>query len=133
VSTDTFKASVQYNDLAGSSAADRADMSDASKWLHDKGLIQDDELLVGYEIYVGQLSTGPSDDPAIHTTFLLAKTSGMDPFSKIVKGGGNIDLRKVTEELSPKEFFSLFKRFSVTLSSGGLLEGREYNYTESDA
>ncbi|RRN55986.1 hypothetical protein EIM48_10030 [Pseudoxanthomonas sp. SGNA-20] len=133
MSTDTFKASVQYNDLTGSAAADRADMSDASVWLKKHGLINDNELLVGYEIYVGQLSTGPTDKVSISTTFLLAQTSAMDSFSSSVKGGGSINLRKVTQDLSPEELFSLFKRFNVTLSSGGLLEGREYKYTERDA
>jgi hypothetical protein len=41
MSTDTFKASVQYNDLTGSAAADRADMSDASVWLKKHGLINE--------------------------------------------------------------------------------------------
>ena len=32
---EVFKASVQYNDLKGSAAADLADMTDAAKWLKD--------------------------------------------------------------------------------------------------
>ena len=30
---DTFKASVQYNDMKGSAAADGADKENAAKWL----------------------------------------------------------------------------------------------------
>ena len=130
MSTDTFKASVQYNDLKGSSAADRADISDASDWLNAKGLIEDNEILVGYEIYVSSLSSGPTSDVTISTTFLLANTEGMDSFAEHVRSGSAIKLRKVNQDLSPTDFFSLFKRFSVTLSSNGLLEDRDYSYSE---
>ena len=128
--TDTFKASVQYNDLTGSSAADRADISDASTWLKAKGLINSNELLVGYEIYVSPLPSGTPGNVTISTTFLLAATGGVDSFAENVRGGGTIKLRKVAQVLSPGEFFSLFKRFNLTLSSGGLLEEREYIYSE---
>jgi len=37
-----FKASVQYNDLKGSVAADRSDVGGASKWLAHNGHINDD-------------------------------------------------------------------------------------------
>jgi hypothetical protein len=130
MSTDTFQASVQYNDLTGSSAADHADISNASTWLKFKGLINSNELLVGYEIYVSPLQSQTSGNVIISTTFLLAATGGIDSFSENVRGGGVIKLRKVTQDLSPEEFFSLFKRFSLTLSSGGILEGHEYIYTE---
>ena len=129
MSTDTFKASVQYNDLTGSSAADRADMSDASTWLKAKRLINSNEILVGYEIYVSPLLSGASGSVTISTTFLLATSGGVDSFADNVRGG-SINLRKGAQDLSPEEFFSLFKRFSLTLSSGGILEGHEYSYTE---
>lgn len=129
MSTDTFKASVQYSDLTGSSAADRADMSDASTWLNAKGLINSNEILVGYDIYVSPLLWGASGSVTISTTFLLATSGGIDSFADNVRRG-SINLRKVAQDLSPEEFFSLFKRFSLTLSSGGILEGHEYSYTE---
>jgi len=133
MATDTFKASVQYNDLTGSAAADRADTLDASAWLKERGLINDDELLVGCEIYVGQLSTGTTGGASISTTFLLAQASNMDSFSSTIDREESVSLRKVDRDFSPDEFFRLFKRFNVTLSSGGLLEDREYSYTENDA
>jgi len=133
MATDTFKASVQYNDLMGSAAADDAHKLDASALLKERGLINDDELLVGCEIYVGQLSPGTNGGAFISTTFLLAKTSSMDSFSNAIAREASLSLSKVSQDFSPDEFFRLFKRFNVTLSSGGLLEGREYSYTESDA
>ena len=128
--TDTFKASVHYNDLAGSSAADRADMSDASDWLKKKGLINNNEILVGYEIYVSPVLSGTSGKVIISTTFLLANSGDVDSFAESVGGGSSINLRKVAQDLSPEEFFLFFKRFSLTLSSKGILEGHEYNYPE---
>ncbi|MCD7098993.1 hypothetical protein [Stenotrophomonas sp. MMGLT7] len=128
MSTDTFKASVQYNDLTGSSAADGADISDASTWLKAKGLINSNEILVGYEIYVSPLLSGASGSVTISTTFLLAASGGIGSFAENVRGGGAINLRKVAQDLSPEEFFSLFKRFNVTLSTKGILEGRDYSF-----
>ena len=43
---EVFEASVQYNDLKGSSAADNADMTGAAKWLKQNGHIND-EYVVG--------------------------------------------------------------------------------------
>lgn len=130
MSTEIFKASVQYNDLTGSSAADRADMSDASIWLQAKGLINSDELLVGYEIYVSPLISEAAGNVTITTAFLLAASGGVGSFTESMRGGNSISLRKVTQELSPEEFFSFFKRFTLTLSSGGVLEGHEYTASE---
>ena len=59
----------------------------------------------------------------------IPTSGGVDSFADNVRGG-SINLRKVAQDLSPEEFFSLFKRFSLTLSSGGILEGHEYSYTE---
>lgn len=127
--TEEFKASVQYNDLTGTSAADRADASDASDWLKKKGLANENELLVGYEIHVSPVLSAVTGNITISTTFLLAETSGVESFAEIVRKGGIAKLRKVTQDISPEEFFTFFKRFSLTLSSGGLLEGNEYSYS----
>ncbi|WP_329839693.1 hypothetical protein [Stenotrophomonas geniculata] len=128
MSKDNFSASAQYNDFVGSAAADRADLSAADNWLKKTGLINHGELLVGYEMYVSPGLSGASGTITISTSFLLATTDEFDSFADRVKSGGNISLRKVTRDLSPVEFFSLFKRFSVTLSSNGILEGRDYSH-----
>lgn len=128
--TDTFKASLQYNDLTGSSAADRADMSDATDWLKSKGLINSNEMLVGYDIYVSTMLSEASGKVVISTSFLIAASGNFDSFANSVHAGNVINLKKVRQNLSPEEFFSLFKRFSLTLSSEGLLEEREYHYLE---
>lgn len=128
--TDTFKASVQYNDFTGSSAADHADRSNATDWLKAKGWINSNEILVGCEIYVQPAPSGTFDKVTISTTFLLATSGEMDSFAKSVRGGSPITLRKVAKELSGEEFFSFFKRFSLTLSFKGILEGQEYNYPD---
>ncbi|WP_313140347.1 hypothetical protein [Stenotrophomonas sp.] len=128
MSTDTFRAAVQYDDLTGSSAADRADKSDATDWLKARGLMGEDEFLVGYDVHVSPVLFGAGNNVAISTTFLLAKAQGLDNFAEVVKASGPIPLRRVQQDLTPNEFFSLFKRFNITLSSGGVLEGREYTY-----
>lgn len=127
MSTDKFSASAQYNDFTGTAAADQADLSAASDWLKKTGVISRDELLVGYEMYVSPVLSGTSGTITISTTFLLARTDTLDTFAERVKAG-DVAVRKITRDLSPVEFFSLFKRFSVTLSSNGILEGQDYSY-----
>jgi len=88
----------------------------------------EDEFLVGYDVHVSPVLFGAGNNVAISTTFLLAKAQGLDNFAEVVKASGPIPLRRVQQDLTPNEFFSLFKRFNITLSSGGVLEGREYTY-----
>ncbi len=128
MSKDNFSASAQYNDFKGSAAADHADLSAAGDWLKKAGVINHGELLVGYEMYVSPGLSVASGTITISTSFLLATTDGLDAFAERVKSGEDISLRKVSRDLSPVEFFSLFKRFNVTLSSNGILESRDYNY-----
>ena len=123
--TEIFKASTKYNDLAGSSAADRADMNDASNWLKDQNLIKSSEILVGYNIYVSPALSAGTEGILISVTFILFGDSNYDSFSETIATDGFIKVRKIAHDFTPHEFFSLFKRFNVTLSSGGLLEGRE--------
>ena len=64
-----FMASVQYNDLKGSAAADRSDVGGASKWLKDNGHIKDGEYVIGFSIFAGE-SHGVHRDP-ISVEFLV--------------------------------------------------------------
>lgn len=120
-----FKASVQYDDWKGTSAADSADKGDARDWLKSHGLIKDGEFLLGIALYAGE-NHGTHTDP-VYVEFMLATPGDHDNVQeKIDSANGPIDVRCVKVQMGLLEFFGLFKRFSVYLSAHGMLEGHEY-------
>lgn len=125
MTTEKFKASVQYNDLQGSAAADNADFGDASKWLRENALINEDEHLVGIKVYIGE-NHGEHNDP-VFVEFLIDSTiSNLNDISGTE--GSPIELRRVRKDMSISEFFAFFKRFEITLSSISELENKHYSY-----
>lgn len=124
---ENFKASVQYNDLKGSAAADRADFDDAEKWLSEKARIQDGEHLVGIKVFIGD-SHGDCNE-TIFVEFLI----DLD-LRDIQRLPGTedspVELKRVRADMSINEFFSLFKRFEITLSPDGDLENKYYRYAD---
>jgi hypothetical protein len=124
-----FRASVQYDDFKGTAAADRADRGDASDWLEEKGLKQKGEFLLGLTFYAGE-NHGKHEDP-IYAEFLLALPGDHDTVKSMIEtSAGPLPVRKVTTQMTLVEFFGLFKRFSVHLSAGEMLNGQEYTYGE---
>jgi len=121
---ETFKASVQYNDLKGSAAADRADMADAAKWLKNNGYIND-EFVVGISMWVGE-NHGSHRDP-VSVKFLVTELVGADDIPEMLQASGEpIQVKEIRVDMDVADFFALFKRFEVTLSNGGLIEGKTF-------
>lgn len=121
---ETFKASVQYNDLKGSAAADRADMTDATKWLKDNGHIND-EFVVGISMWAGE-NHGTHEDP-VSVKFLVTELVGYDNIPEMLQASGEpIQVKEIRVDMNIADFFALFKRFEVTLSNCGLIEGKTY-------
>lgn len=121
---ETFKASVQYNDLKGSAAADNADMTDAAMWLKGKGYIND-EFVVGISMCAGE-NHGTHEDP-VSVKFLVVELVGYDNIPEMLNASGEpIPLKEIRVDMNVADFFALFKRFEVTLSNGGLIEGKTY-------
>jgi|TARA_R110002167_G_C12682336_1_gene651579 hypothetical protein len=121
---ETFKASVQYNDLKGSAAADNADMTDAAKWLKDKGYIND-EFVVGVSMWAGE-NHGAHEDP-VSVNFLVVELVGYDNIQEMLNASGEpIQVKEIQVDMNVTDFFALFKRFEVTLSNDGLIEGKTY-------
>jgi len=129
MTVETFKASVQYGDLKGTSAADRADQRGADEWLEKKGLKQPGEFLLGIELVVGE-NHGAHKDP-VHVHFLLVTSDGHDNVKSMLEvTQGPVDIRRVSEDMPISEFLGLFKRFSVCLSPYSLLDGRQFRYSD---
>jgi hypothetical protein len=121
---ETFKASVQYNDLKGSAAADSADMTDAAKWLKDNGHITD-EFVVGISMWAGE-NHGTHKDP-VSVKFLVSGLNGYQNIPEMLQASGEpIQVKEISVDMNITDFFALFKRLEITLSNGGLIEGKTY-------
>ena len=120
-----FIASVQYDDLKGSSAADRADAGGARKWLIDREHITEEEYVIGISMYAGE-NHGTHRDP-ITVEFLISGLKGYENLPEMIQAVEKpIQVRKIEVEMNLIDFFALFKRLNITLSISGLLDGIEY-------
>jgi len=122
---EIFKASVQYNDLTGSAAADRADATDAYKWLANNKLINGDEYVIGISMWVGE-NHGSHKDP-VSVKFLVSSLNGYTNIPEMLKSSGEpIQVREIRVDMNIADFLALFKRLEITLSNSGLIEGKSY-------
>jgi hypothetical protein len=120
-----FKASVQYNDLLGSVAADRADKNDASKWLQDNGKIKKGEHVIGISMFAGE-NHGVHQDP-VSVTFLVSDLKGYENIPEMLESTKEpIPIKQIEEDMNITDFLALFKRFEVTLSIKGIIEGKTF-------
>jgi hypothetical protein len=118
-----FRASVQYNDLKGSVAADNADQKDAHKWLVENGYIHDGEYVLGIRMWAGE-NHGTHRDP-VSVTFLISELRGHRNIPEMIQASGEpLQVKEIRIDMNIADFFALFKRFEVTLSNGGLIEGK---------
>lgn len=121
---EIFKASVQYNDLKGSAAADNADMADAAKWLKSNGHIND-EYVVGISMWAGE-NHGKHKDP-VSVKFLVSSLNGHDNIPEMLQTSNEpIQVKEIRIDMDIADFLALFKRLEITLSNGGLIEGKTY-------
>ncbi len=111
-----FEAGSQYNDYKGTAAAD----GHQSPELHDVGKIglqiKDGEYVKGIRIGFGEIS--PHVAVTLYAFFLIATVEQYKETPPVfreecIKFEGNLE-----------DFFRLFKRFDVTLSIKGALEGK---------
>ncbi|EKN4117794.1 hypothetical protein [Yersinia enterocolitica] len=130
MSTEKFIASAQYDDWTGTAAADNSDVNDFKKYLVQKKLINSDEFLAGIEFY-SSAPQGAQGGLQFSIQALLIKAKGGDEYTELVKKAKSIPCRKVDIEMDVKEFLTLFKRFSITISQNGLLEGREIQLNDA--
>jgi hypothetical protein len=122
-----FIASAQYDNLKGGAAADRADKNSSEEWLQANGHKKENEFLLGITLHAGE-NHGVHKDP-VYVDFLLATPGDHDSVKAMIDSAhGPVEVRKVSVSMNLVDFFGLFKRFSVTLSTHGMLGEREYTY-----
>lgn len=129
MATETFSASVKYNDFKGTSAADEADVANARKWLEDRGLMKEGDFLLGIEMSVGE-NHNKHTDP-VYVAFNLVQIAEYENVGAMLNStNGPVPVRRITQQMTVAEFLGMFKRFNVTLSPDRLLEGREISFKE---
>lgn len=126
---ETFRASVQYGDFKVTTQADDHGRRDFAKHLTSLGLVNEGGFLVGIEVWSGEVR-GQSCDLSLPITGLLGKPGNPVSIKAAIDTGKPMPVRRVKLELQPDVFFGLFKRFSIALSSHGLIDGKEITYEE---
>ena len=120
-----FKASAQYDHFKGSVAADKADVVRTSKLLTEKGLINDGEHVIGISMHSGAVN-GAHKGP-VSVTFLVSGLKGCNDIPEMMAStDGPMQVRAVRMDMDIADFLSLFKRFAVTMSMDGMIEGKMY-------
>ncbi|QGM48265.1 hypothetical protein [Methylocystis heyeri] len=100
-----YHASVHYNDWKGSAAADNADLRGLHALLSERRLISRNEVVVRFKANVW-----------IHHTQALYFSVSADVSEQSAVENAALKVRKVDiSELSPIQFFGLFKRFEIAL------------------
>ncbi|MCZ6610048.1 MAG: hypothetical protein O7A66_08615 [Alphaproteobacteria bacterium] len=123
---ETFQANVQYNDWKGTAAADNADQNDIRKLLNERGMISDDEFLIGIDLWLGEMHGQELAGPGAYALIIDAKDY-REAERKLNEAHDPLSFKRVRLDLSMEEFLLLFKRFAVSLSWKGFdLTGHEY-------
>lgn len=120
---ETFKAGTQYGDYKGTVAADDADLSTLMFAMRSKLGIAEDQHIVGYS-FEANYELRTSDIESISVTLYL---NNDDNLKEKITNFETIDVTKVEGDISLTEFFGLFKRFEICLSSKGFLDNASFN------
>ncbi len=120
-----MKASVHHSDWDGTAAAEDADGVTIRKYLEDRSLLSNGELIVGLKLSVGENVSGQLAEPVIQV--LVLNTAGYESVEAVIRENETIILRKIDLDLSIMQFIGLFKSFSVAFTVPGMgLEERAY-------
>ncbi|MCK7459940.1 hypothetical protein [Idiomarina aminovorans] len=120
-----LKAGTQYGDNKGSAVADNHDKNDPTNFLREQKLADENEVVVAVDFFSGEVHQLEQNSD-VHVTFYVAKSRGdFGNIKEELNQTNTVRVRELRLDMSLQQFFGLFKRFSVTLSSSGLLEGKE--------
>jgi hypothetical protein len=106
-----MKVTVQYNDFIGTAAADISDHTDLNKFLASRGIDTDRYEAIGASFYYG------------YSDFFSASIICIDR-QQSTKSNKFITKISFEDEFDREEFFDLFKRFNVVIST------KHGNYSE---
>ncbi|NWD81001.1 hypothetical protein HX891_11515 [Pseudomonas reactans] len=118
---ERFRAHVQYDDFKGTAAADRHDNRNISHYLEEKGLLKEDELVIGIEMWSGEVHEN-FQNAHVYVSVLLSSGGRHDTIHEEVISGQPVHVRKIRLEMPLNEFFGLFKRFAIAISGFDLTD-----------
>ena len=119
--SEEFTAGVQYNDWKGTAAADGSDHVSLHTFLRERGIPEG-----GFVVAVRSYYT-PSAPGKLSIRAVYADGDGFDSVNDQIQSADTLRFKELDLELTFEEYFGLFKRFNVVLTSKGLgLDGREY-------
>ncbi|WP_312404012.1 hypothetical protein [Pseudomonas rhodesiae] len=121
MNTERFRAHVQYDDFKGTAAADRHDNRNISHYLEEKGLLKEDELVIGIEMWSGEVHENFQNAP-VYVSVLVSSGGRYDTIHEEVISGQPVHVRKIRLEMPLNEFFGLFKRFAIAISGFDLTD-----------
>ncbi|EOX4450792.1 TPA: hypothetical protein ACVOYP_002358 [Vibrio alginolyticus] len=123
-----FEPGVQYKDLDGGVHADRDDNQNATDYLRKHHHVPEDHFVFGIQVYS---SVHDVQSNTLSVRFLHSNVAGYENIQqKMEAEGAELTLNEIEIDMPYNEFFGLFKRFSLTLSPNGLLEGKPYKAVE---
>jgi hypothetical protein len=129
---EQFKAGVQYGDWEGTAAADDAYQTTLHNLLRERGLLGENDILIGIEAYIGENHHGKVEAPLISALIFRSNSPSHDIAIAQVKRADPVPVRRVMlPGLSLEEFKGLFKNFNIALSLKGFkFTNREYEVVE---
>jgi hypothetical protein len=119
---ETFTAAAQHDHIKGTAAADRHDVEDFADYLKRLGVLAERDFVAGIEL-LSDLQ-GDEQNADVTVTALVFEPSGREALARAV-AAGPVPVRKVVVQMPLSKFFGLFKRLSIKISPGGLLDGRK--------
>jgi len=123
---EQFKASVQYNHLTGTVAADKPDSKCAHKLLEGNGLLGENEHVIGISMSVGE-NHGIHEDPVYVEFLVIELKAGYKNIPEMINSIDEpIPLRRIREDMNIVDFLALFKHFQVSISDAGDLDNVKY-------
>lgn len=133
MTTDSFRATAQYNDFEGTFAGDAADHQDLTSIL-DANNLRDapNEFVVGARLYIAENHHGKVREPWVQILLVQMKDATFDKIRAwLSEQHDPLPVRSVEVELTLEQFVGLFKRFSVVMTRKGLgLTDREYRHDD---
>jgi len=119
---EVFKAGVQYDDYKGSVACDDNDLTTLKSELRKFFGLDKSATIVGIKVIANyEIRTSDIDNFSI-----IILTPENDDYDEKNSNNLEVNVRKFSKEISIQNFFKLFKRFQITLSSKGEFENAKY-------
>ncbi|WP_449125501.1 hypothetical protein [Pseudomonas viridiflava] len=125
MSTETFKACVQYGDNKGTAAADNHDKYTLESYLRDRGLKHEDEVVVGVKLWSGEVHGNLQNQPVSVTAYVVG-AAGYDAVNAALEDEGPVLVREVRFYIGLDQFFGFYKRFEIAITRYNELNGREF-------